>query len=77
MALSVAIGGGLRLKDLSALYKNQQPSGTGSSGTMICVALKVFLLEDIWRAEMLGHPSPKAAKVSKLHTGVNADTLQR
>ena len=54
MALSVAIGGGLRLKDLSALYKNQQPSGTGSSGTMICVALKVFLLDDIWRAEMLG-----------------------
>ena len=45
MALSVAIGGGLRLKETSALYRNQHPRGTGSSGTMICLHLKKPLLD--------------------------------
>ena len=52
MALSVAIGGGLRLKDTSALYRNQHPRGTGSSGTMICLHLKKPFLDIRTREEM-------------------------
>jgi len=49
------------LKDLSALYRNQHPRGSGSSGTMICVNLKALLLdiaESLWFSPGTKFPTP-------------------
>ena len=40
--LSVAMGGGLRLKDVNALYRNQPPNGIGTSGMMTCAHWNLF-----------------------------------
>ena len=40
------------MKDTSALYRNQHPRGTGSSGTMICLHLKKPFLDIRTREEM-------------------------
>ena len=66
MALSVAIGGGLRLKDTSALYRNQHPRGTGSRGTMICLHLKKPFLDIRLEREMQGW-NQEAARTTSQH----------
>ena len=47
--LSVAMGGGLRLNDVNALYRNQPPNGIGTSGMMTCAHWNLFQARPVRR----------------------------